>query len=96
VNVSGAAGTCAVTAVLGVSFAIVLDPGFNWQDPTSDSAAVTVSAITRHPSGRLDATLTTEQVGRAAVSATGGILCPPGQPCPALARLWRLQVTVVP
>ncbi len=96
VTVSGTNGLCAVTAVLGVSFAIVLDAGFNWNDPTSDSPSVTVSAVSRDAQGRLEADLTAGRTGRATISATGGILCPPGQACPALARLWRLQVTVVP
>jgi len=85
---------CTVTTRVGASIHIVLDPGFRWDTPTSDSSIVEVVNVERQSSGRLDADLRATGVGQATVSATGGVLCPPGQPCPALARLWALHITV--
>jgi len=85
---------CTVTTHVGVTIHIVLDPGFRWEIPTSDSSIVEVVNVQRQSSGRLDADLRATGVGQATVSATGGILCPPGQPCPALARVWALHITV--
>ncbi len=87
---------CAVTTRVGVTIHLALDRGFVWNDLKSDSPAVIVTDAHRPTSGGgLNADLHVEQVGRGIVTSTGGIACPPGQPCPALARLWRLDVTVV-
>ncbi len=85
---------CTVTTHVGATIHIVLDPGFGWDTPRSDSAIIEVVNVERQSSGRLDADLRAVGVGQASVSATGGVLCPPGQPCPALARLWALHITV--
>ncbi|HVC69803.1 MAG TPA: hypothetical protein VNC61_06010 [Acidimicrobiales bacterium] len=85
---------CSVSTRVGVTIHIVLDPGFNWSTPSSDSSADEVVNVERQSSGRLDADVRALRIGLATVSATGSILCPPGQPCPALARLWALRVTV--
>jgi len=85
---------CTVATHVGVTIHIVLDPGFRWDTPTSDSTIIEVVNVQRQSSGRLDADLRAAGVGQATVSATGLALCPPGQPCPALARLWALHVTV--
>lgn len=85
---------CRVTTHVGATIHIVLDRGFRWDTPTSDSSAVGVVNVERRSSGRLDADLRAQSVGQATVSATGSVLCPPGRPCPALARLWSLHVTV--
>lgn len=85
---------CSVSTHVGVTIHIVLDPGFDWGTPSSDSSAVKVANVQRYSSGRLDADVRTLRIGLATVSATGSILCPPGQPCPALARLWALHITV--
>jgi hypothetical protein len=85
---------CTVSTHVGATIHIVLDPGFRWDTPKSDSSAVEVVNIDRQASGRLDADLRAERVGQATVSAVGTILCPPGQPCPALARLWAVHITV--
>ncbi len=94
VVVHGTVGRCSVTATLGVTFRIVLSPGFTWQDPVSDSPAVTVTDVVRQVSGQLEASLTARRSGTATVSSAGAVQCPPGQPCPAPARLWRLLVAV--
>jgi hypothetical protein len=85
---------CAVTTHVGVTIHVVLDTGFNWDDPKSDSAVIRVGGIQRPPSGGLRADLSAAAIGQAAVTTTGGVACAPGQPCPALARLWRLDITV--
>jgi len=85
---------CNVSTHVGVTIHIVLDPGFNWGMPSSDSSAVEVVYVQRQSSGRLDADMRTLRIGQATVSATGSLRCPPGQPCPALARLWALHITV--
>jgi len=86
---------CAITTYVGVKIHISLDRGFIWNDPTSDSQVLQVSNIQRPSSGGgLDADLLAEAVGQATLSSAGGIACLPGQPCPALARLWELRVTV--
>jgi len=86
---------CAITTHLGVTIHLVLDTGFLWNDPTSDSPAVQVANIERPSAGGgLQADLKAVAVGQATVTSAGGIACPPGQPCPALARLWELHVTV--
>src|ERR1019366_1190793 len=87
VVVTGHPEPCTVSTRVGATVHIVLDPGFRWDNPKSDSNAVEVVNIDRQDSGRLDADLRAEQVGEATVSAVGAVLCPPGQPCPALARL---------
>jgi hypothetical protein len=86
---------CAVTTHVGITIHLVLDTGINWNDPTSDSGAVQVENI-RRPStgGGLQADLRAATVGQATVTSAGGLACPPGQPCPALARVWGLHVTV--
>ena len=85
---------CSVSTHVGATFHIVLDPGFNWGAPSSDSSAVEVGNVQRQSSGRLDADVHALRIGRATVSAAGSVLCAPGQPCPALARLWALHITV--
>jgi hypothetical protein len=84
---------CNVSTHTGATVHIVLDPGFTWSTPTSDSIAVEIVNAVRQSSGRLDADLRAVSVGRATVSAAGSVLCPPGQPCPALARIWAVHVT---
>ena len=85
---------CTVATHVGATIHIVLDPGFRWDTPKSDSGVAEVANVQRQSSGRLDADLRATGVGRATVSATGSLLCAPGQPCPALARLWALHITV--
>ena len=85
---------CTVATHLGATIHIALDPGFHWDTPKSDSSTVKVVNVERQSSGRLDADLRAAGVGQATVSATGSVLCAPGQPCPALARLWALHITV--
>lgn len=85
---------CTVSTQVGATVHIVLDPGFHWETPKSDSSIAEVVNVERQSSGRLDADLRAVSVGQATVSATGSVLCPPGQPCPALARLWSLHITV--
>ena len=86
---------CTVTAQAGATIHVVLDRGFRWDDPRSDAGAVVVTAIRRPAAGGLTAELHAAAVGRATVAATGTVACAPGQPCPALARQWSIQVTVV-
>ncbi len=85
---------CSVSTHVDVTIQIVLDAGFNWGTPSSNSSAVEVVNVQRQSSGQLDADVRTRRIGQATVSATGSILCPPGQPCPALARLWALHITI--
>lgn len=89
-------GTCLVTAPVGATVQLRLDTGFDWGDPTSDSAVVRVEDVRRPPGGGLDATLVVMVSGRATVSATGTIACAPDRACPALARLWRVEVSATP
>ncbi len=87
---------CAVTTNVGVTVHVVLDTGFNWSDPTSDSAVVQVENVQRPSTGGgLQADLKAASVGKATLTSTGAVACPPGQPCPALVRLWELHVTVM-
>lgn len=87
---------CSVATHVGATIHIVLDAGFTWNTPTSDSSVVHVVNVQRQSSGRLDADLRAVNVGQATVSSTGSILCPSGQACPALARLWAVHITVSP
>ncbi len=87
---------CTVAIHVGATIRIALDPGFRWDTPKSDSSIVEVVNVERQSSGRLDADLRAAGVGQATVSATGSVLCAPGQPCPALARLWALHITIAP
>ena len=89
-------GTCQVTAVVGATVQLRLDTGFDWGDPTSDSASVRVEDVRRSVGGGLDAGLVVVAPGRATVSATGTVACAPGRACPALARLWRVEVDAAP
>jgi len=86
---------CAITTYVGVTIQISLDPGFVWNDLTSDSQIIQMSNIRRPSSGDgLTADVLAVAVGQATITSAGGIACRPGQPCPALARLWELRVTV--
>ena len=85
---------CLVSTRVGSTIHIILDPGFEWETPVSNSGAIEVTDVVRTTSGRLEADLVAAQAGRATVSAAGAVDCPPEQACPALVRLWRLQVTV--
>ncbi len=87
---------CQVSTRVGITVHIILDPGFDWETPVSNSNSIEVGDVVKSSSGGLDADLIATQSGRATVSATGSVICPPRQACPALARLWRLQVTVGP
>ena len=86
--------SCTVTAHPGATIHVVLDRGFRWDDPKSDSGAVVVGGIVRPPGGGLAADLRAVAVGRATVTSVGAVACPTGQPCPALARLWSVHVIV--
>ena len=87
---------CAVTTHVGVTIHLGLDRGFIWNDLKSDSSVIEVTNVQRPTSGGgLDADLRAVAVGHAAVTTAGGAACPPGEPCPQLARLWRLDITVV-
>ena len=85
---------CTVATHVGAAIHIALDPGFRWDTPKSDSSTIKVVNVERQSSGRLDADLRAAGVGQATVSATGSVQCAPGQPCPALVRVWALHVTV--
>jgi hypothetical protein len=87
---------CALTTHVGVTVHISLDVGFNWSDPRSDSPVVQVAAIQHPAGGGLESDLRAAAVGQATVTATGTVACGPGKPCPMLARLWSLRITVVP
>ena len=94
VTITSPSEPCAVTTRVGTTVRVSLPAGFNWGDPHSDSAAVTIGNIARPAGGGLTATLIAAAPGRATVRATGTVACAPGQACPQLARLWALQVTV--
>jgi hypothetical protein len=85
---------CQVSTTVGVTIQIILDPGFEWETPVSNSSVIEVTDVVRRPSGQLRADLIAAQAGRATVSSAGAVVCPPRQVCPALVRLWRLLVTV--
>ena len=87
-------GPCAATAHVGSTVHIVLDPGFHWDDPKSDSDVVQVAGVQRRSSGGLTADLYATAIGQATLTAVGTLACAPGQPCPALARLWSLRLTI--
>src|ERR1700722_2917219 len=93
VTVTNAAG-CHAHAALGAEFDVELGSSMRWADPSSNSTAVTVVSFNRPLSGGLNATLRAAQQGIATVSAVGVASCPPSQPCPALAILWRGGITV--
>ena len=86
--------SCQVSTRVGITIHIVLDSGFDWETPVSNSNAIEVTDLVRSAPGRLEADLIAVQSGQALVSAAGAVTCPPRQVCPALVRLWRLQVTV--
>lgn len=85
---------CRVATHVGATIHIVLNPGFNWDTPRSNSSVVEVVNVKRHASGRLDANVHASRIGNATVSAVGSVLCRPGKACPALARLWSMHITV--
>lgn len=87
---------CALTTRVGVTLHLSLDRGFVWDDPRPESGVVAVRDVARPTAaGGLDADLVALSAGQTTVVSTGGIACAPGQPCPALARMWGLHVTVV-
>ena len=88
--------TCQVTVRSGDTVQLVLSSGFNWNDPVSSSASVRVTDVQRPDAGGLTAFLVVVAPGRATVSASGTVVCPPEEACPALARLYRVAITVTP
>jgi hypothetical protein len=86
---------CTVTIELGARIGISLKRGFQWGNPQSSSRAVRVTGVSHPTAGGLTATLQATALGRATVTSTGTIICPPGQACPMLALLWSLRVIVV-
>ena len=88
--------TCQVTVRSGDTVQLVLSSGFNWNDPVSSSASVRVTDVQRPDAGGLTAFLVAVAPGRATVSASGTVVCPAEEACPALARLYRLAITVTP
>lgn len=86
---------CAVTTEVGATVHVSLPIGFTWEDPRSDSGVVEVTGIEKPAGGGLTAELRAVTAGQAKVTSAGSIVCAPGQPCPQLARLWGLRVTVV-
>ncbi|MGO8873755.1 MAG: hypothetical protein ACLQPH_20615 [Acidimicrobiales bacterium] len=96
VTVTGPPEPCSASAHVGATLSVVLDAGFDWSTPTSDSSAVDVADVRRRSTGTLTAELLAARAGRATVSAVGTVRCAPGQACPALALRWQLRVTVVP
>jgi hypothetical protein len=86
---------CSISVSVGANIHLRLDSGILWSNPMSDAPAVRVTNIQRPAKGGgLQADLKTVAVGQATVSSAGGIACPPRQPCPAIARVWSLKVTV--
>jgi len=86
---------CTLDVTLASSFVVVLDPGFRWTNPISSSRSIKVTRVTRSASQRVSVMVTALALGRATLTSEGAIICPAGQACPALARLWVLHVVVV-
>ena len=86
---------CTIAVTLTSSFIVVLDPGFRWSAPRSSSPALGVTNVTRPSSQRVSARVTALALGRATLTSEGAIICRAGQACPALARLWVINVVVV-
>ena len=86
---------CTLVVTLSSSFTIDLDPGFRWATPHSSSTSLKVTRVTRSSAQRVSATVTARALGRATLTSEGAIICPAGQACPALARLWVVKVVVV-
>jgi len=86
---------CTLDVKLGSSFVVVLDPGFRWAAPISSSNSLKVTRVTRSSSNRMSVTVAALALGRGTLTSEGAMICPAGQACPALARLWMLHVVVV-
>ena len=85
---------CVISLAVGDSFRLALDKSFRWGGLHASSGAVHESTASGPPSGGLSSIVTARSVGRVTLSATGVMVCAPGVACPALARLWVLQVVV--
>ena len=86
---------CDVVTYVGARISIVLGSGFRWSAPTVGAGRVRVSGLVHAVSGGLSATVRALAVGQTTIRSVGGLVCPPGQACPALARLWSLNVIIV-
>jgi hypothetical protein len=85
-----------VSVHVGTTVHIVLDAGFTWGTPSTTSTVVRIVSSSQPTSGGLQADVLAVRPGAATVSDSGGVACPPGQPCPALARVWAVHITVLP
>lgn len=77
----------------GGTFLLMLGTDYNWDVTVSDTSVLSrIPNITviRGAQGIYQANLP----GTAVVTATGTLACPPGVPCPLLARLFRFTVIV--
>ncbi len=80
---------------VGDRFLLNLGDEFNWTVNVADPAVVQRVPnilVIRGAQGIYEA----ERVGETDLTATGTMNCPPGQPCPALAVLFRVHISVGP
>lgn len=85
---------CTIAVTLATSFVVVLERGYRWSAPRPSSQVLKVTHVTR-PTGRSVSAVSARTLGRATLTSEGAIICPAGQVCPALARLWVINVVVV-
>jgi hypothetical protein len=94
VHVESAGSTCVIRVAAGTNVRIKMRSGFHWGNPTSNSSAVIVTAISRSSFGVNAVTLHAATLGHAVIRDTGIILCPASRACPDLALVWSVKVIV--
>ena len=82
-----------VAMQVGQRVTVALGEQYRWEVTSSDTAVISrlpQFAMVRGAQGIYEA----HKAGQATLEATGTMVCAAGQPCPALARVFRVTVTV--
>ena len=77
----------------GETFRLVLGDPANWSVEIADETVVRrVIGLTVEPGSQ--GIFEALRPGRTTLTATGGLVCPPGQACPAIARVFQVTLLV--
>ncbi len=85
---------CLLATVVGSSFQVSLAGGFHWSTVASSSSALKVSGPDPKTSAGGRVSIIAKRTGSATLTSTGTMVCAAGVACPALARLWSIDVLV--
>ena len=81
---------------VGDTFTLMLGTTFNWGVGSMDTSVVRQVVNIAAPPAGTQGTFVAVGAGSTDLTATGGMNCPAMQPCPAIARLFRVHLIVYP